>query len=80
VGYRHWPHYKLIRKRAMKRLKRKTKRGCSLETAMAYLSHAKGTASIKHVTRVLWAQAPEHRPDIYAWVCRHRLNRYPARV
>lgn len=74
VGYRHWTHYKLIRKRAMKRLKRKAP-GCSLETAMAYLSHAKGTASLKHVTGVLWRGNAQLRPDIYAWVCRHRHSR-----
>lgn len=75
VGYRHWMHYKLIRKRAIKRLKRKAKRGCSLETTMAYLSHAKNTASLKHVTGVLWRANPEQRPDIYSWVCRHRIRR-----
>lgn len=75
VGYRHWMHYKLIRKRALKRLKRKTKSGCSLETTMAYLSHAKNTASLKHVTGVLWRANPEQRPDIYSWICRHRIRR-----
>lgn len=75
IGYRHWTHYKLIRKRAMKRLKRKAKGGCSLETTMAYLSHAKDTASLKHVAGVLWRANPEQRPEIYSWVCRHRSNR-----
>ena len=46
-----------------------------LETAMAYLSHAKGTASLKHVTGVLWRGNAQLRPDIYAWVCRHRHSR-----
>lgn len=74
VGYRHWTHYKLIRKRAMKRLKRRAF-GCSLETAMAYLSHAKDTSSLKHVAGVLWRGNSEHRPEIYAWLCRHRRSR-----
>ena len=74
VGYRHWTHYKLIRKRAMKRLKRRAP-GCSLETAMAYLSHAKDTSSLKHVAGVLWRGNTEHRPEIYAWLCRHRRSR-----
>jgi hypothetical protein len=75
VGYRHWRHYKLIRKRAIKRLKRRSKGGCSLETTMAYLSHAKTTSSLKHVTGVLWRANPDQRPEIYAWVCRHRRSR-----
>jgi hypothetical protein len=74
VGYRHWTHYKLIRKRAIKRLKRRAP-GCSLETAMAYLSHAKDTSSLKHVAGVLWRGNTEHRPEIYAWLCRHRRSR-----
>jgi hypothetical protein len=72
---RHWRTYKLIRKRSLKRLKRKAAGGCSLETTMAYLSHAKDTASLRHVKQVLWRCNPEHRPEIYAWVCRHRPGR-----
>ena len=79
VGYRHWATYKLIRKRALKRLKRKAT-SCSLETTMAYLSHAKGTASLKRVAGLLWRGNPEHRPEIYAWLCRHRPARYSAGV
>ena len=75
VGYRHWAHYKLIRKRAMKRLKRKAKGGCNLQTTMAYLSHAKDTSSLKHVAGVLWQANPDQRPEIYSWVCRHRRSR-----
>lgn len=75
---RNMPRYekyiKLIRKRAIKRLKRRAP-GCSLETAMAYLSHAKDTSSLKHVAGVLWRGNTEHRPEIYDWVCRHRHNR-----
>ena len=71
VGYRHWSNYKLIRKRAMKRLKRRSL-NCSLETAMAYLSHAQGTASIRYVAGLLWRRAPAHRPDIYAWMRRRK--------
>jgi hypothetical protein len=71
VGYRHWTHYKLIRKRAMKRLKRKAKGGCSLETTMAYLSHAKQTASLRHVAGVLWHANPMQRPEIYNWLKTH---------
>ena len=74
VGYRHWTHYKLIRKRAMKRLKRKAKGGCSLETTMAYLSHAKQTASLRHVAGVLWRANPDQRPEIYAWLSTHRRH------
>lgn len=70
VGYRHWTHYKLIRKRAMKRLKRKAP-GCSIETAMAYLSHAKDTASLRHVAGVLWRGNRQHRPEIYSWMKKH---------
>jgi hypothetical protein len=75
VGYRHWANYKLIRKRAMKRLKRKAKGGCSLETTMAYLSHAKQTASLRHVARVLWQANSSQRPEIYSWVKIHGDNR-----
>jgi hypothetical protein len=75
VGYRHWRTYKLIRKRSLKRLKRKAAAGCSLETTMAYLSHAKDTASLRYVRQLLWRCNPEHRPEIYAWVCRHRPGR-----
>jgi RNA-directed DNA polymerase len=77
VGYRHWSHYKLIRKRAMKRLKRKASADCSLETAMAYLSHAKGTASLRHVANTLWREAPQHRCRIHAWVKEHAPELYP---
>lgn len=80
VGYRHWRTYKLIRKRSLKRLKRKAAAGCSLETTMAYLSHAKDTASLRYVRQLLWRCNPEHRPEIYAWVCRHRPGRYCAVV
>jgi hypothetical protein len=69
--YRHWSNYKLIRKRAMKRLKRKAKGGCSLETTMAYLSHAKQTASLRHVAGVLWHANPMQRPEIYNWLKTH---------
>ncbi len=71
VGYRHWTGYKLIRKRAIKRLKRKAP-GCSLETAMAYLSHAKDTASLRHVAGVLWRGNRQHRPEIYSWMRKHK--------
>ena len=59
VGYRHWATYKLIRKRALKRLKRRSRGGCSLETTMAYLSHAKETASLRRVAGILWARNRE---------------------
>uniref|UniRef100_UPI003F699E07 hypothetical protein n=1 Tax=Vulcanococcus sp. TaxID=2856995 RepID=UPI003F699E07 len=68
VGYRHWRTYKLIRKRSLKRLKRKANGGCSLETTMAYLSHAKDTASLRHVARLLWRGNREYRPEIYCWI------------
>ena len=70
VGYRHWRTYKLIRKRAIKRLKRRSI-DCSLETAMAYLSHAKDTASLRFVANTLWRQSPMNRTDIYRWMHRH---------
>lgn len=76
VGYRHWPTKKLIRKRALKRLRRKAP-GCSLETAMAYLSHAKNTASLPCVANTLWRHAPEHRCRIHAWVKKHAPRYYP---
>ena len=79
VGYRHWRGYKLIRKRSLKRLKRKARGGCSLETTMAYLSHAKDTASLRHVAGVLWRANREQRPEIYHWLCRHRVGRYLVR-
>jgi len=75
VGYRHWRTYKLIRKRAMKRLKRKAAGGCSLETTMAYLSHAKGTASLNHVAGVLLRANRQQRPEIYDWLRRRRQLR-----
>jgi hypothetical protein len=77
VGYRHWSNYKLIRKRAMKRLKRKASADCSLETAMAYLSHAKGTASLPYVANTLWRKAPQHRCRIHAWIKEHAPRLYP---
>lgn len=70
VGYRHWPGKRLIRKRTIKRLRHKAP-GCSLETAMAYLSHAKNTASLPYVANTLWLHAPEHRCRIHAWVREH---------
>lgn len=72
VGYRHWATYKLIRKRALKRLKRKAADGCSLETTMAYLSHAKDTASLKRVAGILWRANPRQRPEIRVWLAEHR--------
>jgi hypothetical protein len=42
---------------------------------MAYLSHAKQTSSLKHVTGVLWRANPTQRPEIRDWVCRHRRPR-----
>jgi RNA-directed DNA polymerase len=76
VGYRHWRGKRLIRKRALKRLRRKAP-GCGLETAMAYLSHAKGTASIACVANTLWVLAPEHRCRIHAWIGEHAPHYYP---
>jgi hypothetical protein len=77
VGYRHWASYKLIRKRALKRLRRKVRGGCSLETAMSYLSHAKNTASIACVANTIWRHAPKHRCRIHAWVREHAPRIYP---
>jgi hypothetical protein len=77
VGYRHWTHYKLIRKRALKRLKRRSKGGCSLETTMAYLSHAKTTSSLPCVANILWLHSPEHRCQIHAWIKEHAPSYYP---
>ena len=76
VGYRHWPGKRLIRKRAIKAIRRKAP-GCSLETAMAYLSHAKGTASVAYVANTLWRHAPEHRCKIHAWIKEHAPCYYP---
>jgi retron-type reverse transcriptase len=72
VGYRHWATYKLIRKRTLKRLKRAACGGCSIETTMAYLSHAKQTASLPRVAQVLWQGNREQRPEIRAWLVKHR--------
>lgn len=76
VGYRHWRSYKILRKRAIKRLRRRALH-CSRETAMAYLSHAKDTASLRYVANTLWRQAPEHRCQIHAWVREHAPHCYP---
>lgn len=76
VGYRHWPGKRLVRKRALKLLRSKA-RNCSLETAMAYLSHAKDTASVAHVANTLWKHAPEHRCRVHAWIKEHAPNVYP---
>lgn len=76
VGYRHWPGKRLIRKRNLKRLRRKAPE-CSLETAMAYLSHAKGTASVAHVANTIWRHAPEHRCRVHAWIKEHAPGVYP---
>jgi len=59
-------------KRALKRLKRKAANGCSLETTMAYLSHAKDTASLKRVAGILWQANPRQRPEVRAWLAEHR--------
>lgn len=67
---RNMPRYELIRKRSLKRLKRKAE-GCSLETAMAYLSHAKDTSSLKYVLELLWRLNSAHRPEIYDWTRSH---------
>jgi len=72
VGYRHWRTYKLIRKRAIKRLKRRSL-DCSLETTMAYLSHAKDTASLRYVANTLWRRSPANRCSIYT--CMHKHGR-----
>jgi retron-type reverse transcriptase len=72
VGYRHWSSYKLIRKRALKRLKRRSAAGCTIESTMSFLSHAKETASLRHVASILWARNREQRPEIRAWLHRHR--------
>jgi hypothetical protein len=71
VGYRHWPSYKILRKRTLKRLKRKAGDNCSLETTMAYLSHAKSSASLPHVSNIFWRDAPQHRFAIHEWLLRH---------
>jgi RNA-directed DNA polymerase len=71
VGYRHWPSYKILRKRTLKRLKRKAQGDCSLETTMAYLSHAKASASLEHVSNIFWRDAPEHRVAVHDWLLRH---------
>jgi hypothetical protein len=56
----------------MKRLKRKASGGCSLETTMAYLSHSKETASLKHVAGVLWRANPDQRPEMREWLRKHK--------
>ena len=76
VGYRHWPGKRLIRKRNLKRLRHKAP-SASIETVMAYLSHAKGTASIACVANTFWRDAPEHRCRIHAWVKEHAPHCYP---
>jgi RNA-directed DNA polymerase len=76
VGYRHWADYKLIRKRTIRRLRRKVP-GATLETVMAYLSHAKDTASIACVANTFWRHSPEHRCRIHAWVKEHAPAIYP---
>jgi len=76
VGYRHWRSKRLIRKRTIKAVRRNAP-GCSLETAMAYLSHAKGTASVAHVANTLWRHAPEHRCRIHWWIREHSPSLYP---
>jgi retron-type reverse transcriptase len=84
VGYRHWKNYKIIRKRALKRIKQKAKHDCSLETVMAYLSHAKDTASLHYVSSLLWNFCPQYHFNIEDWLFRHStikpkdLNRYQA--
>jgi hypothetical protein len=76
AGYRHWPGKRLIRKRNLKRLRQKAP-GASLETTMAYLSHAKDTTSIACVANTFWRHAPEHRCRIHAWVKEHVPAIYP---
>lgn len=71
IGYRHWETYKIIRKRSLTRIKKKAKGDCSLETVMAYLSHAKDTASLHYVASLLWNFCPQHHFNIEDWIFRH---------
>lgn len=71
VGYRHWKTHKIIRKRSLNRLRRKAKKGCNIETTMAYLSHSKRTASVNYVSKYLWNCNPSQRPEIWFWLKRH---------
>lgn len=72
VGYRHWKNYKLIRKRSLKKLKQKISTNCSIETTMAYLSHAKSTASLRKVASLLWSLNKHQRPEIFYWLVKHK--------
>jgi retron-type reverse transcriptase len=77
VGYRHWENYKIIRKRSLVRIKKKAKHNCSLETVMAYLSHAKDTASLHYVASIFWNYSPQHQFMIADWLFRHSKIRPP---
>lgn len=70
VGYRHWRTKKLIRKRALKKLRRKAM-NCNLETAMSYLSHSKRTSSLSYVANFLTHKSPHNKSKILIWIDEH---------
>lgn len=53
VGYRTWFNRKIIRKSSLFRIKRKLKKDINLQRVSSFLSHAKGTNSIKYVTKII---------------------------
>ena len=71
VGYRHFPSRKLIRKRSLYGIRRNLRAAPTLPRVMAYLSHAKGTASLAAVSRICITNAPEHKMAVWDWRIRH---------
>lgn len=71
VGYRHFPGMKLIRKRSLYGIRKALMREPTLPRVMAYLSHAKNTASLPTVTRQCLKYAPMHKVDVWDWRVRH---------
>lgn len=71
VGYRHFHGMKLIRKRSLYNIRRTLSRQASLPRVMAFLSHAKGTASLPFVASAIERIAPEFSPQINQWRAAH---------
>ena len=71
VGYRHFRGLKLIRKRSLYNIRRKLARKPTLPRVMANLSHAKDTASLPTVVRLVKSAAPKWTPEINKWAVIH---------
>jgi len=71
VGYRHFLGSKLIRKRSLYNIRRNVAGRPTLPRVMAYLSHAKDTASLPTVAGLVKKAAPNWVPEINRWAVNH---------